>query len=151
VNKPPCFTTLYLYAPNDDNKSMGLVRRLGIWTSCAVLVVALDVITKASPHDVMAANHAHTATGVYVVVGCFLVSLVAWRSPLLAVGGGLMFGALVSNAGQLLLQGYATDWIPVAGWLTNVADIAGAVGLLVCLAGYLRGANVPQTRDAPEH
>ena len=65
-----------------------------------------------------------------------LFSLIAWKSPLTVAGAGLMFGALGANAGQLLLQGYATDWIPVAGWLTNLADIAGGVGLLLCLAGY---------------
>jgi hypothetical protein len=118
---------------------MFLARRLGLWASCAALVVALDVITKATPHAVTATNHARTSTPTYVLVGCFLLSLTAWKSPLIVAGAGLMFGALTANAGQVLLQGYATDWIPVAGWLTNLADIAGAIGLILCLAGYLLG------------
>jgi hypothetical protein len=117
---------------------MEVARRFGLWLSCASLVVTVDVITKAAPHHVVAANHAHTPVLVYVAVGCFLFSLGIWRSLLLTTGAGLMFGALCGNAGQLLLDGYATDWIPIGGWLTNLADIAGAVGLLFCFAGYAR-------------
>src|SRR5438270_10754396 len=117
---------------------MDLLRRLSLWLSCASLVVTADVMTKAAPHHVIAANHAHTPAFIYVVVGCFLFSLGIWRSLLLTVGAGLMFGALCGNAGQLLLDGYATDWIPIGGSLTNVADIAGAIGLVCCFAGYAR-------------
>ena len=47
-----------------------------------------------------------------------------------------MLGGLLGNGGQLVVFGYASDWIPVGGWLTNVADISGAVGLICCLTGY---------------
>ena len=113
-------------------------RRFGVWLSCALLVLTADVVTKAAPHHVVATNHAHTPALIYVVVGCFLLSLGLWRSLVLTAGAGLMFGALCGNAGQLLLDGYATDWIPIGGWLTNIADIAGAVGLVFCFAGYAR-------------
>lgn len=114
------------------------LHRLAIWSSCAALVLAADLITKAVPHRQMAANYAHTPLLVFAVVGLFLLSFVAWHSTALVVGAGLMFGALAGNAGQLIVAGYATDWIPIGGWLTNVADIAGAIGLMICFAGYAR-------------
>ena|SRR5947209_15817331 len=117
---------------------MTVARRIGLWLSCALLVVTADVITKAVPHGVVATNHARTPLIIYAIVGCFLFALGLWRSLLLTAGAGLMFGALCGNAGQLILDGYATDWIPIGGWLTNVADIAGAIGLVCCFAGYAR-------------
>ena len=117
---------------------MEILRRFCIWVSSASLVIALDVITKASPHAVVAGNRSHALLLVYLLVGVFLLALTAVRSSLLAFGVGLMFGALCGNAGELLFLGAATDWIPIGGWLTNVADIAGGIGLLCSLAGYGR-------------
>jgi hypothetical protein len=129
-----------LRRPSVERSEWGMdaIRRLSVWGACALLVVGADSITKAAPHRMVAANHMHTPFVVYAVVGCFLVGLGVSRSPFLVAGAGLMFGALCGNAGQLLMVGYATDWIPIGGWLTNVADIAGAVGLLMCFAGYAR-------------
>jgi hypothetical protein len=60
-----------------------------------------------------------------------------------------MFGGLLGNGGQVVLFGYASDWLPIGGWLTNAADIAGAVGLLCCLVDYVRaGTRSLRSRSA---
>ena len=115
---------------------MDLSTRFGLWMSTSLAALAADIATKAAPHATVVHNQAHTPPLLFVLVGCFLWILGLWHSRLLAVGAGLMFGGLCGNGGQLLLSGYATDWIPIGGWLTNVADIAGALGLLCCFAGY---------------
>jgi hypothetical protein len=97
----------------------------------------VDVGSKAAPHSIVVNNYSHTPAVVFVLVGLFLCALGLWHSRLLAFGAGLMFGGLCGNGGQLLVFGYASDWIPVGGWLTNVADISGALGLLLCTAGYV--------------
>jgi hypothetical protein len=129
---------------------MDVVRRFALWGSSALLVMGVDVITKAAPHRVIASNHAHSPLLVYAVVGCFLLALGLSRSPLLSVGAGLMFGALCGNAGQLMVDGYATDWIPIGGWLTNVADIGGAGGLVICFAGYARSLARERSSKQPD-
>lgn len=119
---------------------MNLVIRFCLWTLTSLVALAADIATKSAPHATVVHNQAHTPPLVFVLVGCFLWILGLWHSRLLAIGAGLMFGGLCGNAGQLLLSGYATDWIPIGGWLTNVADIAGATGLLCCFAGYALSA-----------
>ncbi len=119
---------------------MDLVRRFALWIFSALAVFAADISTKAAPHHVIAHNGAHTPFVLIVFVSCFLCGLGLWHSRLLALGSGLMFGGLCGNAGQFLLTGYATDWIPIGGWLTNVADISGAVGLVCCFVGYVLSA-----------
>jgi len=94
-------------------------------------------VTKATPHATVVNNYSHTPSFVFALVGLFLCALGLWHSRLLALGAGLMFGGLCGNGGQLLLYGYASDWIPIGGWLTNVADISGAVGLVCCFAAYV--------------
>jgi lipoprotein signal peptidase len=117
-----------------------MIARFLLWVSAGAVALSADLVTKAAPHDVYAYNYAHTPLLVFLLVGFFLCVLGVWHSRLLSVGAGLMFGGLCGNAGQLLLMGYATDWIPVHGWLTNVADIAGAVGLVCCFFGYVVSA-----------
>ena len=113
-------------------------RRLILWLAAGLLVFLVDLGTKAAPHDRVAHNAAHTPAIVFLGVAAFLFAVALWHSNLIAVGAGLMFGALCGNAGELLVLGYATDWIPLGGWLTNVADLAGAAGFICCVAGYIR-------------
>lgn len=115
---------------------MDLVIRFSLWMSASVTALLADIATKSAPHATVVHNQAHTPPLVFFLVGSFLWVLGLWHSRLLAIGAGLMFGGLCGNAGQLLLSGYATDWIPIGGWLTNVADISGALGLACCFAGY---------------
>lgn len=119
---------------------------LALWVSCAGLSFGVDAVTKALPHAVVVNHYAHTPALLLAGLAIFLLLLGLGKSPLVAVGSGFMFGGLCGNGGQVLLFGYASDWIPVGAWLTNVADIAGAAGLLCCFAGYLRiplsGSNV---------
>src|SRR5437764_10988403 len=116
---------------------MRVFLRFGLWSMTAAVSVLADVATKADRHHLVVRNYSHTPVIVFVRVGLFLFALGLWHSNLLAIGAGFMFGGLCGNGGQLLVLGYASDWIPVGGWLTNVADIAGAVGLLCCFTGYL--------------
>lgn len=115
---------------------MRLATRFTLWLVAGVASLLADVITKAAPHALVVNNHAHTHPVIFFVVGSFLGALGLWHSRLLAVGAGLMFGGLCGNGGQLILHGYATDWIPIGGWLTNIADISGAAGLICCFTGY---------------
>lgn len=112
-------------------------RLLVLWGFCAVLSFGADAVTKALPHAIVVNHYAHTPAAILAALAIFLLVLGLGKSPLVAVGSGFMFGGLCGNGGQVLLFGYASDWIPVGNWLTNVADIAGAGGLLCCFAGYL--------------
>ena len=116
---------------------MDLLIRFIIWLSAGVAALAADIVTKAVPHSVVINHYAHVPPLVLVVVSILLCALALWHSNMLSVGSGLMFGGLCGNGGQVLLYGYASDWLPIGGWLTNMADIAGAVGLVWCFAGYV--------------
>jgi hypothetical protein len=116
---------------------MEFLRRFALWATCATLVIAVDVVTKGVPHREVATNYAHAPAALYLAIGAFLLTVGVVHSPLVSVGAGFMFGALCGNAGQLMIAGFATDWIEIGGWLTNVADIAGGVGLLVCVVGFI--------------
>ena len=120
--------------------SMDFLIRFALWSSTGLAAFVADIATKSAPHSTVVHNQAHTPPLIFILVGCFLWVLGLWHSRLLAIGAGLMFGGLLGNGGQLLLSGYATDWIPVGGWLTNVADISGALGLVFCFAGYAMSA-----------
>jgi hypothetical protein len=122
---------------------MEFMRRFGLWATCAALVVAVDFVTKAAPHRVVASNYSHAPAMLYLAIGAFLLALGVGHSPLVSVGAGLMFGALCGNIGELMIAGFATDWIEIGGWFTNLADIAGALGLGVCIVGFV----LPLTRS----
>jgi hypothetical protein len=119
---------------------MRFASRFVLWLLTGVTALAADAATKAVHHPFVAYNYSHTPAPVFVVVALFLCLVAIWQSNLVAIGAGLMFGGLCGNAGQLLLFGYATDWIPVGGWLTNLADLSGALGLVTCCAGYALSA-----------
>lgn len=131
---------------------MRIITRFCLWSLAALSSLGADIVTKAAPHALVENNYSHTPVLVFALVGVFLCILGLWHSNLLAVGAGLMFGGLCGNAGQLLLYGYASDWIPVGGWLTNLADVSGGVGLLCCFVGYARGAmqQHPRTNERQE-
>lgn len=114
---------------------MNMVIRFALWISTACASLGIDVLTKAAPHDLVIDNHSRTPGIALIFVGASLVALALWHSNAMAIGAGFMFGGLCGNGGQVLLFGYASDWIPLGGWLTNVADISGAVGLAWCFAG----------------
>ena len=116
---------------------MQVLIRFALWSTAGAATLTADVVTKAAPHAMVVHHYSNTPAVVLVLVGLSLYALGLWHSNVLAVGAGLMFGGLCGNGGQLLLYGYATDWIPVGGWLTNIADIAGALGLVCCLTAYV--------------
>lgn len=128
---------------------MRLLVRLALWTTASVTSLTADIVTKAAPHALVVNHYAHTPAVVLGLVSVFLCALGLLHSNQLAIGAGLMFGGLCGNGGQLLLYGYASDWIPIGGWLTNVADISGALGLLCCFTGYLTVG--PRVRSRSGH
>ncbi len=111
--------------------------RFALWISFAAAAFLADVLTKIAPHDVVAHHYARTPTLIFVFVGILLCALGVTHSRALAIGSGLMFGGLCGNAEELLLRGYASDWVPIGHWLTNVADLCAAFGLLWCVTSYL--------------
>lgn len=115
---------------------MRFTLRLTLWVAAALAAFSADALTKALPHQIVVYNYSHTPPVVFGVVAVFLAVLALWRSPLIVLGAGFMFGGLCGNAGQLFFYGYATDWIPIGRWLTNLADVAGALGLVCCCLGY---------------
>jgi hypothetical protein len=102
----------------------------------AILALMVDITTKALPHRFVVEHYNRAPVGALVAAAALLCVLGVWRSRVVAVGAGIMFGGLCGNAGQVLLYGYASDWLPLGSWLTNAADIEGAVGLVCCAAGY---------------
>lgn len=118
--------------------------RAALFLSLAAGSFVLDGATKLTPHGTEAANYSAFPLWLLVTVALCLFALAISHSTLVAAGTGLMLGGLAGNGIQLAVEGYATDWIQVGGWLTNIADISGAVGLLCCCVGYLR----PLVRDA---
>lgn len=124
---------------------MPVKTRFLLWSTAAAACFLLDAVTKAAPHANTVNNYSHTPGLMLLVVGLFLCGLGLWHSRTLAVGAGLMFGGLLGNGLQLVLYGYASDWIPVGGWLTNVADISGALGLVCCFTGYVVSLLRPRT------
>lgn len=114
---------------------------------CALGTLGLDVGTKLAPHAAVAGNYSRMPVPLMVVVGLALVIVGVSHSNLVAAGAGLMLGGLAGNGGQILLAGYATDWIPLGGWLTNVADLAGAMGLGCCGLGFLSPVVRGATRE----
>jgi hypothetical protein len=115
-----------------------MIGRLILLVCTALLTVSADIFTKAFPHRMVVLHHAHVPALILVLVGAFLIMLGVRYSSTLAIGSGLMVGGLCGNGGQLVLFGYASDWIQLGDWLTNVADIADALGLVCCCAGYAR-------------
>lgn len=120
--------------------------RLGLWLGMSSIVLLADTVTKALPHAIVVYNMKQTPLAIVVITALALL-LAALRGPTLAtLGTGLMFGALCGNSGQILVAGHATDWIPLGTWFTNLADVAGTIGLLCCLWAYGRLLFRPRAR-----
>jgi hypothetical protein len=116
---------------------MKTATRFGLWLTAALFALGTDVVTKAEPHPTVAHNYSHTPAALLFALAACLCILGVGHSKTLAVGAGLMFGGLCGNGGQLLAYGYASDWLPIGGWLTNAADIFGFLGITCCGIGYL--------------
>ena len=130
---------------------MSVHARLALLFGTAALTLAADVTTKVIPHAQVAEHYAHIPILLLFLVGGFLIALGARYSATLAIGAGLMVGGLCGNGGQLILFGYASDWIRLGDWLTNVADIADAVGLVCCFTGYVRILQMRHARADEEN
>src|SRR5438270_10211983 len=117
---------------------MPALTRFLLLSGTAAVTLGADVVTKVIPHREVVDHYSHAPIALLLLVGLFLVVLGVRYSTTLAVGAGLMVGGLCGNGGQLVLEGYASDWIRLGDWLTNVADIADALGLVFCFTGYVR-------------
>jgi hypothetical protein len=112
--------------------------RLAICLATGLAVLTADIVTKAASHPLILHHYRRLTVVEFAAIGFFLVFLGLYRSNLLALGAGFFLGTLLGNGGELLLHGYATDWIELdiglenRIWLTNVADISAALGM-VCL------------------
>lgn len=115
---------------------MTLVARFIVWLCAAIVALVLDVLTKLLPHPVVIKHYAEAPILVAIVLGACLLGVGLRYSATIALGAGLMFGGLWGNAGQILITGYASDWIRIGVWRTNVADVAAATGLVCCCTGY---------------
>src|SRR5581483_1591282 len=111
--------------------------RFAVWVAAAAASLTADIATKALPHDLILQNARPTPWPLLVVAGVALLVLGLWDSPILAVGAGLMFGGLCGNGGQLLIYGAVSDWLRFGDWVTNIADLSGFTGLIICLAGFI--------------
>jgi hypothetical protein len=108
--------------------------RFIICAATAATVLLADVWTKDASHDIVLLHYRHITPLEFGGVAVFLLFLALYRSNLLALAAGLLLGALGGNGGELLLHGYATDWIHLGRWLTNIADLAVVAGLLCTCA-----------------
>src|SRR5438270_13959913 len=117
---------------------MPALTRFLLLSGTAAVTLGADVVTKVIPHREVVDHYSHAPIALLLLVGGFLVVLGVRYSATLAIGAGLMVGGLCGNGGQLVLFGYASDWIRFGDWLTNVADIADALGLVFCCTGYAR-------------
>ncbi|HEX8919045.1 MAG TPA: signal peptidase II [Chloroflexota bacterium] len=106
--------------------------RLILWCGAAALVLWIDSTTKGAPHPIVLHHYRHVELLDLVPTALFLLWLGLYRAKTIALGAGLMFGGLLGNGSELIRSGYATDWILVGHYVTNVADIALVLGLL-CL------------------
>ncbi|HZS93844.1 MAG TPA: hypothetical protein VFA78_03540 [Chloroflexota bacterium] len=119
------------------SRDIPLAARFGTWVAAAAASLAADVTTKALPHELILLNPRPTPWPLLVIAGIALLVLGLWGSPILAVGAGLMFGGLCGNGGQLLIDGAVSDWLRFGDWVTNIADLSGFAGLLICVAGFI--------------
>ena len=127
-----------------------MATRVVLWAGTAALTLGADIGTKAIPHQPGVHHYAYVPVLILILLGAFLVGLGIRYSATLAIGSGLMFGGLCGNGGQLILFGYVSDWIPLGGWLTNLADIADALGLVCCCTGYVRILKLRRAQSGEE-
>lgn len=133
---PPPEASGVTQAPSASTQSQGdafhWVGRLAIWLTAAGVSWSVDLITKSQPHPIVLHHYRHSTALDLIPLGLFLFCFALSSTPLFALGTGLMFGGLLGNGGELLRHGYATDWILVGHYVTNIADISLVAGL-ICL------------------
>lgn len=106
--------------------------RFALWLLTAGGATMVDLVTKNAAHPLVLRHYSHATALDLIPMGLFLLCFAVSGSYLSAFGGGLMFGGLFGNGGELLQHGYATDWILVGPYVTNIADILLVFGL-VCI------------------
>jgi lipoprotein signal peptidase len=112
------------------------------------LVVAVDQTTKIGYDDPVNASvpfsEGHGSQSVWLpAVGLLLGLVVAWvfRHPWWGVG--LAMGGILSNLIDRTFYGGVRDPIAWGPYWWNVADLAAAVGLMVCVIYYAAGMRSP--------
>ncbi len=82
---------------------------------------------------------------VAVVIGAALVAVA--RTPLLALGAGVVIGGGLGNMGELAVFGRVTDFVPLGipfrGAVWSPADFFLAAGLLLLWIGAIRTRRIP--------
>jgi Signal peptidase (SPase) II len=130
--------------------------RLATCGLTGLAVLGVDAMTKASSHPLILHHYRQLTVIEFVAIGLFLVFLSLYRSALLALASGFFLGTLLGNGGELLVHGYATDWIELdLGldnhiWLTNLADISAAVGMLCLMADFALAWRYRKSRHAEQ-
>ena len=88
-----------------------LATRVAVWVVAAAGAAGIDLWTKFQPHPVIYHHYNHISSTTFVALALCLFAFAMYRSRLTALACGLYCGALVGNDGELLVHGYATDWI----------------------------------------
>ncbi|GAC1329623.1 MAG: hypothetical protein NVS2B16_11570 [Chloroflexota bacterium] len=117
-------------------KTTRYMEQIAIFSMTSVVTAGVDLWTKQLPHAIILHHYNAAAPTKLVALGLCLFVFALHRTPISALAAGLYFGALCGNGGELLVHGYATDWILVDprpfttyALVTNVADICVALGL----------------------
>ena len=135
---------------------LSLLRRLMHVAAVALLVAGIDWGLKAWAlealrPDQIVFNESRPWHAVLVcaVIGAGLLAVA--RTPLLALGAGIVIGGGLGNMAELAVFGRVTDFVPLGlpyrGALWSPADFFLAVGLVVLWAGaarHRRTADYPQ-------
>ena len=133
-----------------------LLRRLLYVSAVAMVVAAIDWSVKAwalvalRPEQVLF----NESRPWHVVLVCAVIAVgligVA-RTPLLALGAGIVIGGGLGNMAELAVFGRVTDFIPLGvpyrGAIWSPADFFLAIGLIVLWVGAVRQA---RTADYPQ-
>ena len=135
---------------------LSLLRRLVYVSAVALVVAAIDWGLKAwalvalRPDQVLF----NESRPWHVVLVCAVIAVgligVA-RTPLLALGAGIVIGGGLGNMAELAVFGRVTDFIPLGipyrGAVWSPADFFLAIGLVVLWAGAVRQG---RTADYPQ-
>jgi lipoprotein signal peptidase len=128
---------------------MPLRARLVRIGAVALAVVAVDWALKAwalaAVPVVFNTDRPWEAVLLCAVLGAGLVA--AARTPLLALGAGVIIGGGLGNLAELLLFGRVTDFVPLGipweGAVWSPADFCLAAGLVLLWAGAVRAQSPP--------
>lgn len=107
-------------------------------------VYALDQLLKAQSGSLGLPWHQHyVERPLWVLFAALLAGLmlvVQCRSALMSLGFSLICGGALSNANDIVKQGFAWNMFPVPGanLYFNLADLFIITGLVMCLVGMVR-------------